>query len=70
MIYKINFFVKMFAQKFSNRSFIHFIVAYTDIWEIYIFTIREQHVKSFMPRSLPVENLLPENVGSIINYFQ
>ena len=25
-------------------------------------------VKSSMARSLPVENLLPQNVGSIINY--
>ena len=27
-------------------------------------------VKSSMARSLPVENLLPQNVGSIINYMQ
>ena len=27
-------------------------------------------VKSSMARSLPVENLLPQKVGSIINYFQ
>ena len=27
-------------------------------------------VKSFMARSLPVDNLLPQNVGSIINYLQ
>ena len=27
-------------------------------------------VKSFMARRLPVENLLPQNVGSIINYLQ
>ena len=27
-------------------------------------------VKSSMARSLPVENLLPHNVGSIINYLQ
>ena len=27
-------------------------------------------VKSSMARSLPVENLLPQNVGSIINYLQ
>ena len=27
-------------------------------------------VKSFVVRSLPVENLLPQNVGSIINYLQ
>ena len=27
-------------------------------------------VESSMARSLPVENLLPQNVGSIINYLQ
>ena len=27
-------------------------------------------IKSSMARSLPVENLLPQNVGSIINYLQ
>ena len=27
-------------------------------------------VKSFTARSLPVENLLPQNVGSIISYLQ
>ena len=27
-------------------------------------------VKSSMARSLPVENLLPQNVGSIVNYLQ
>ena len=27
-------------------------------------------VKSSMDRGLPVENLLPQNVGSIINYLQ
>ena len=27
-------------------------------------------VKSSMANSLPVENLLPQNVGSIINYLQ
>ena len=29
-----------------------------------------EKVKSTMARSLPVENLLPQNVGSIINYLQ
>ena len=38
----------MNAQKFSNRSFINCIVAYTDMREIYIFTIREQHVLGFI----------------------
>ena len=31
----------MYAQKFRNRSFIYCIVAYTDIWEIYVFIISE-----------------------------
>ena len=44
MIQKIYFFVKMYAQKISYRSFINCIVAYTDIREIYIFIIREQYV--------------------------
>ena len=30
----------------------------------------DKKVKSSMARSLPVENLLPQNVGSIINYLQ
>ena len=30
----------------------------------------ENKIKSSMARSLPVENLLPQNVGSIINYLQ
>ena len=39
----------MCAQKFSNRRFINnCIVAYTDIREIYIFIIREQHVLGFI----------------------
>ena len=32
--------------------------------------ISKVKVKSSMARSLPVENLLPQNVGSIINYLQ
>ena len=32
--------------------------------------IGQKKVKSSMARSLPVENLLPQNVGSIINYLQ
>ena len=31
---------------------------------------KEVKVKSSMARSLPVENLLPQNAGSIINYLQ
>ena len=33
-------------------------------------TDKKVKVKSSMARSLPVENLLPQNVGSIINYLQ
>ena len=32
--------------------------------------IKGKKVKSSMAKSLPVENLLPQNVGSIINYLQ
>ena len=38
----------MYAQTFSNRSFINCIVAYADIREIYIFIIREQHELGFI----------------------
>ena len=38
----------MYAQKFSNRSFIYCIIAYTDIREIYIFIITEQNVLGFI----------------------
>ena len=31
---------------------------------------KEKKVESSMARSLPVENLLPQNVGSIISYLQ
>ena len=34
------------------------------------YTEGKDKVKSSMARSLPVENLLPQNVGSIINYWQ
>ena len=30
--------------------------------------VKKVKVKSSMAKSLPVENLLPQNVGSIINY--
>ena len=33
-------------------------------------TDKNVKVKSSMARSLPVANLLPQNVGSIINYLQ
>ena len=35
-----------------------------------VLLMRVKKVKSSMARSLPVENLLPQNVGSIINYLQ
>ena len=37
------------------------------ILKIYVFI---KKVKSSMARSLPVENLLPQNVSSIMNYLQ
>ena len=30
----------------------------------------QSKIKTSMARSLPLENLLPQNVGSIINYLQ
>ena len=45
----------------ENRSKIDTLV------QMNLFKIK---VKSSMARSLPVENLLPQNVGSIINYLQ
>ena len=33
-------------------------------------TMNGKKVKSSIARSLPVENILPQNVGSIINYLQ
>ena len=35
-----------------------------------IIKLKKKKVKSSMAKSLPVENLLPQNVGSIINYLQ
>ena len=35
-----------------------------------VISIKKVKVKSSMAKSLPVENLLPQNVGSIINYLQ
>ena len=34
--------------KYSNRSFINFIVAYLSNYEIHIFIIREQHALGFI----------------------
>ena len=34
------------------------------------YLVRPLKVMSSMARSLPVENLLPQNVGSVINYLQ
>ena len=45
-----------------HLAFVIFIMK--NNWEI------SRKVKSSMARSLPVENLLPQNVGSIINYLQ
>ena len=38
--------------------------------DYFIFRLLNVKVKYFMSRSLQVENLLPQNVGSIINYLQ
>ena len=35
-----------------------------------IMVVEKKGIKSSMARSLPVENLLPQNVGSIINNLQ
>ena len=40
------------------------------ICNIYIWYLQKAKVNSSMPRSLPVENLLPQNVGVNYNYFQ
>ena len=48
MIYKIQFYLPVSAEKISNRSFINFIVAYLDNCEIYIINIGEQHVLGFI----------------------
>ena len=43
----------------------------TDVAMLTVFTaVTVKKLKSPMARSLPVENLLPQNVGSIINYLQ
>ena len=36
----------------------------------HLVTVLRVKVKSSMARSLPAENLLPQKVGSIIDYFQ
>ena len=48
MIYKIQFFIKVCAETFNNRSFIDFIVAYLENREIYIYITRAQHVLGFI----------------------
>ena len=47
------------------------------VMPVMLFMFAEKHngivkvkVKSSMAKSLPVENLLPQTVGSIINYLQ
>ena len=56
----------------NTRGFGAFLIIYTYNKYIYIYYIYyiKVKVKSSMARSLPVENLLPQNVGSIINYLQ
>ena len=47
-----------------------FVFEYFFLILIIIIIIIKKKVTSSMARSLPVENLLPQKVGSIINYFQ
>ena len=60
---------------FENN--IYFILLESSVTRILhlVYLIRKKRtlllkVKSSMARSLPVENLLPQNAGSIINYLQ
>ena len=48
------------------REDINKLVEWANKWQMSL----NKKVKSSMARSLPVENLLPQNVGSIINYLQ
>ena len=55
----------VFAGKINHKMF----SAPTSCDEIYFLAVKVK-VKSSMAKSLPVENLLPQNVCSIINYFR
>ena len=44
--------------------------SYYYYYNCYYYYYYYYNLKSSMARSLPVENLLPQNVGSIINYLQ
>ena len=43
---------------------------FTRTWLGQVIFFLKVKVKSSMAKSLPVENILPQNVGSIINYLQ
>ena len=58
--------LSILTQFLSNRSR-HIMV---DGCQSKLVDVSGVKVKSSMARSLPVENLLPQNVGSIINYLQ
>ena len=53
-----------------NCSVIQVVFVQSFVFDHYCRVLREVKVKSSMAKSLPVENLLPQNVGSIINYLQ
>ena len=54
----------------SGASFLTGGVFECDIAHCRTVAVKKVKVKSSMASSLPVENLLPQNVGSIINYLQ
>ena len=44
--------------------------AFVNTKYLVFYICKGKKVKSSMAKSLPVENLLPQNVGSIINYLR
>ena len=54
----------------GGRSSYHIIIITQNGVINFELITKKVKVKSSMARSLPVENLLPQKVGSIINYFQ
>ena len=55
-----------YSQAVGTSSFDLPVVLFSLFTHLSLFTLLK--VKSSLARSLPVENLLPKNVGSIINY--
>ena len=54
----------------ANKSYLLDKAATTNVGYLNNSQVLKVKVKSSMARSLPVENLLSQNVGSIINYLQ